>query len=119
MASYRTGPSGPAGHHEFFGRGPDWVICGMPHPGGVVVYASNDLDRGTFEMHRDILDHGYLGSPIDLGPEQYTLTVDGHSFVVVEAATYAEAMAKLMEHWTPEPAEAPPAITPSRPALPG
>lgn len=84
---------------------PDWVIVGISDDMGVMLYASIDLRDAELRYEireREIRDQDLLVSYSQMAHSY--LTVDMRKYVVVRAATYQEAMAKLFAFWRPEPA---------------
>lgn len=96
------------------GSAPDWVMLGW-HPGGqdgVILFASNTLTFGELEIARDYYQGALLADPhvYLLPPPRITMRAEMTDVVMIEAATYAEALAKLAERW--QPAEPQPAALP-------
>ena len=90
---------------------PDWVMLGTRWgDSGVTLFASNKLTYGELEIRHsrmeDILHLGYTFAP----PPEISMRAEMADVVMINADTYAEALAKLAAHW--QPAE------PDRNALP-
>lgn len=94
--------------------GVDWVMLGVRARDGVhLVYASTDLNYAEMTA---IIEHGPpppAGAvlwPIGSTVRAVDLTVRMVRYVIAEGATYAEALANLMQHWSPDerPRRAPP-----------
>jgi len=85
---------------------PDWVMMGVPHGGGVRLYASRELNAAELEMARDYVevDPFDLFEPARLTPWQIKLTVEMRTFYVIEALTYQDAFAGLFKTWSPDDA---------------
>lgn len=90
---------------------PDWVMCGMPQPGGdgVRLIASKELDRAELEAQVSRLEVWPGEMFPDPVSQRFLLTAEMRTFTVIDAPDYAVAFRTLFEGWTPGPA--------SRPAL--
>ena len=87
-------------------RGPEWVMLGVPRADGkVAIYASKELNHAELTHETDEYDlDSWLAQPSPRAPRQrIELTVNMRTFVVVVADTYAEALAGLLNVWSPEP----------------
>jgi len=69
---------------------PDWVILGVQYSNMVQIYASNVLTTA------DLRNLSML-----YGGTQFEMCVTAHQLIVVEGATYEEALRTLFAQWTP------------------
>lgn len=79
---------------------PQWVICGMETPGGVLVFASRTLSEANLRRKMTGWLPGPLGAKIPTWSS--TLTCEMDDFVQVRGETYAAAMKSLFEMWSPD-----------------
>jgi hypothetical protein len=79
---------------------PQWVICGMETPGGVLVFASQTLSRADLRRRMTGWQPGWGGAKIPTWSN--TLTCEMTYFVQVRGETYASAMKTLFEMWSPD-----------------
>lgn len=103
----KTGPlevsRGPGG--DGWGEAVDWVMVGMPSPGGGVrLFASKTLTRAGLQRRVE----GYALVPITARPdgpvarvpvETRTVIAVMKDFTLINAETYPEALRSLMEMW--------------------
>lgn len=83
---------------------PDWVVLGQPDlDGGVIVIASTELTRAQLEMEREMDEdwNGYMFRLVP-GAPTYRITCEMRRYVVIKAATYADAFAHLSKTWNPD-----------------
>ena len=89
---------------------PDFVLVGLPAPGGIELWASTELTDAELQAEtrfRPQLDDPLWGNLADPVPEPvsttYTLRAGLSKFVIVRAPTYREALAVLLRHpgWGP------------------
>jgi hypothetical protein len=87
---------------------PDWVIIGAPHPDGVMVFASRELDRATLEAEAPqfVNFHDGLLRRHEVS-QTFVLTVEMPKFVMVFAPDYPTALRWLFEQWSPPAARVP------------
>lgn len=102
---------------------PDWVMVGMPQPGGKVwLIASKDMNEAELRAEIDRGPDLLFDSEIFPGQpyrHEYTLTASMRRFTLIEAADYPAAFRALFEQWTPEPAAGPAALPAGPPELTG
>lgn len=89
---------------------PDFVLVGLPRPGGVELWASTELSYAELEAetrYRPYLSEELIGridcpAPTPMGA-RYTLKAEMRRFVIVRAPTYREALAALLQRddWGP------------------
>jgi hypothetical protein len=93
-----TGPAGDGSYPR-----PDFVLFGIANPaGGVVLFASGDLVQASLERKAGDLFPVFPGFVAPLAPEvRTTLFVEMRKFTMIYAATYGEALRRLMESWQP------------------
>jgi hypothetical protein len=87
------------------GSAPDWVMLGWSPAGaeGVILFASDKLTYGELEVKRDYFQ-GFIGDPfrIAFAPlPGISMRAEMKDVIMIEAATYAEALAKLAGRWQP------------------
>jgi len=87
------------------GYAPDWVMLGWSPGGtdGVVLFASDKLTYGELEIKRDYYQQ-LIGDPLRVAfaPQpNISMRAEMRDVVMIEAATYAEALAKLAGRWKP------------------
>jgi hypothetical protein len=90
---------------------PDWVMCGMPQPGGetgrVRLLASKELNHAELTAQMEYPEtFGIFPAP-SIVTQRYTLTAEARTFIVIDAPDYPAAFKALFEDWTPEPATRP------------
>ena len=100
---------------------PDFVLLGIPVPGGVELWASTKLSYAELEAEVKLREPafeeliGRIDYPVFPEPPVYTLRAGLRRFVVVRAGTYREALALLLSEpgWEPGGGQLP-AIGPPR-----
>jgi hypothetical protein len=105
-------------HHE--AMRPDWVMLGVPRPGGGVrLYASRELTHAELELRLEHDVRAFLDGDLAGLSERMDINVGMRHFTLVEADTYPEALAHLLDVWSPEPQPTAPAgaLPAGRPAL--
>lgn len=108
-----------------FGRfsqsaGPDFVMLGLPHKDGVIIYASRTLAGCQLEWEQEMIrvDRWPGDFPQSIaGPQSFTITAYCGEVTAATGADYAEAFANLFRSWQPKPA-ASKALPPADLALP-
>jgi hypothetical protein len=94
---------------------PDWVMLGWS-PGdreGVILFASDQLTYGELEIKRDYYQDFISDRVVFVPPPSVSMRAEMRDVIMIEAATYAEALAKLAGRWKP-PEPQRPAITSGR-----
>lgn len=102
---------------------PEWVMVGFPAdprlvpctPGQVVILASTKMTQAQMEYTARSYDFTDWADFQRNFKPHHTLAVELDDFVVVVADTYAEALATLLQNWTPESRTA---VESGQPALP-
>lgn len=92
---------------------PDWVMCGMPQPGGqgVRVIASKNLSYSELELKAqyqnlylsdyDPVCIGRVNTSRELTLKVSMLPIDKGDVVIIEADDYGTAMSELFRMWSP------------------
>lgn len=83
---------------------PEWVIFGVQHSGGVMIFASTELTRAEIEIEYDTpeFQFGPLRSAMD-SKMRIELRIGMLSYVMATGETFQEAMARLFAEWNPDP----------------
>lgn len=103
------------------GARPDFVLVGVPRPDGVELWASTELSYAELEAqiaYRPYLPEELFGRIDYPSPEPESTTITLRAglarFVIVQAPTYRQALAALMDHpgWQPPGGGGPLALGP-------
>jgi hypothetical protein len=81
---------------------PDWMIAGLPNGDGVRIVASTKLDYGELSLEPNFWENTWNEWFIHSSPTA-VFSFRARQFVVIDAATYEEALKKLFGQWSPSP----------------
>lgn len=101
-----TGPlevtHGPAPANPAYPR-PDFVMWGVREPGrGVLLFVTTDMSQAQLVSEVERLDLIPVGRALARVPvTKTTLHVEMHSFTMIRANSYPEALMSLRDNWRP------------------
>lgn len=89
---------------------PDWVMLGVQHENGVLVFASNMLSqaelRAEYDRYEDITNGPFLfARPLRA---RFFIEAEMKQYVMIFGADYADAIRRLFDEWSPTDTSTPP-----------